>query len=146
MSAQAPELELPKLDKEDLKAVRSFLPGKLLGRTAALLSLALIVLSFAIALNASLRQFLNIELGLWTYGILIGSFLAVVAQVALEWRAERNRRMLQALAIKPGTEQTGYFRIGPYQNTAEDRAKFSRTDRAEATGLAGSNGTTQVPL
>jgi len=146
MSAQAPELELPKLDKEDLKAVRSFLPGKLLGRTAALLSLALIVLSFAIALNASLRQFLNIELGLWTYGILIGSFLAVVAQVALEWRAERNRRMLQALAIKPGTEQTGYFRIGPYQNTAEDRAKFSRPDRAEATVLEWIKSTTQVPL
>src|SRR5260370_8225124 len=120
MSAQAPELELPKRDKEDLKAVRSFLPGKLLGRTAALLSLALIVLSFAIALNASLRQFLNIELGLWTYGILIGSFLAVVAQVALEWRAEPNLRMLQALAINPGPEHTGNFPILPSHNPSQD--------------------------
>ena len=40
-------LELPKLptiNKADIEAVRSFLPGKLLGRTAALLSLVLLVL------------------------------------------------------------------------------------------------------
>src|SRR5258707_9533798 len=128
MSAQAPELELPKLDKEDLKAVRSFLPGKLLGRTAALLSLALIVLSFAIALNARLRQFLNIELGLWTYGILIGAFLQSVAQVVLAWCADRNCRMLQALAIKPVTEQTDYFRIHSYLNTALERANLRLPD------------------
>ena len=30
--------KLPELDKDDLKAVRSFLPGKLLSRTAALLA------------------------------------------------------------------------------------------------------------
>ena len=29
--------KLPELDKEDIKAVRSFLPGELLSRTAALL-------------------------------------------------------------------------------------------------------------
>jgi formylglycine-generating enzyme required for sulfatase activity len=149
VSVVAAEVELPtlpKLDKEDLKAVRSFLPGKLLGRTAAVLSLVLTVLSLAIAANDSLRKFLNIELGLWTYGILIGSFLAVVAQSALEWRAERNRRMLQALAVKPGTKQTGYFRIGPYQDTVEDRTKFSRPDRAEAKVLEWIKKSTQVPL
>jgi formylglycine-generating enzyme required for sulfatase activity len=149
VSVVASEVELPKLpelDKEDLKAVRSFLPGKLLGRTAAFLSLVLIVLSFAIAVNASFRQFLNIELGLWTYGILIGPFLAVVAQAALEWRAEQNRRMLQALAVKPGIEQTGYFRIGPYQDTVEDRTKFSRPDRAEAKVLEWIKKSAQVPL
>jgi len=32
--------ELPQLDPEDVKAVRSFLPGKLLGRTAAVLPTA----------------------------------------------------------------------------------------------------------
>src|SRR5258706_13578075 len=118
-----PKVELPKLREEDLKAVRSFLPGKLLARAAALLSLALLFVIYAIALDLSLRQFLKAELGLWFYGILIGPFLAVVAQVALEWRAERNRRMLQALAVKPGIEQTGYFRIGPYQDTVQDRTK-----------------------
>ena len=39
--------KLPELDKEDIKAVRSFLPGKLLSRTAALLALAVLVLGFA---------------------------------------------------------------------------------------------------
>ena len=33
--------KLPEIPTEDLKAIRGFLPGKLLGRTAALLSLAL---------------------------------------------------------------------------------------------------------
>jgi formylglycine-generating enzyme required for sulfatase activity len=137
----------PKLDAEDLKAVSSFLPGKLLGRTAAFLSLVLNVLILAIAANDSLRKFLNIELGVWTtYGMLIGTFLAVVAQAALEWRADRNRRMLQALAVKPGTKQTGYFRIGPYQDTVEDRTKFSRPDRAEAKVLEWIKKSTQVPL
>jgi hypothetical protein len=48
MAGEALKLEIPKLpelDKEDVKAIRSFLPGKLLGRTAALLSIVLLVLS-----------------------------------------------------------------------------------------------------
>src|SRR5262249_17020018 len=76
----------------------------------------------------------------------IGPFLAVAAQAALEWRAERNRRILKALAVKSGIEQTGYFRIGPYQDTIEDRTKFSRPDRAEAKVLQCINKSSQVPL
>ena len=44
-AAGAPKLL--KLNEEDVKAVRSFLPGKVLGRTAALLALCVLVLSFA---------------------------------------------------------------------------------------------------
>jgi len=150
MSADALKLvipKLPELDKEDVKAVRSFLPGKLLGRTAALLSLMLLVLGFVIAVKLGLRQFLNIDLAPWAYGLLIGSaFLAVVTQVLLEWRAERNRRVLQALAVNPGVEQMGYFRIGPYQDSAEDRTKFSRPDKAERKVLEWIKKSACVPL
>jgi hypothetical protein len=54
----------------------------------------------------------------------------------LEWRAERSRRALQRLAVRVGAEQSGYFRIGPYLNIAEDRAKFDRADRAHEKVLA----------
>jgi hypothetical protein len=46
VSTESLKLEIPKLpqlDKEDVKAIRSFLPGKLLVRTAAFLSLVLLV-------------------------------------------------------------------------------------------------------
>jgi len=122
MSEEALKIEtpnLPKLDKEDVKAVRSFLPGKLLGRTAALLSLVFLVISFVGAVKFGLHRLLDIDLGLPAYVVLIAlAVLAVVAQLALEWRAERNRRTLQALAVKAGEQQTGYFRIGPYVDSA----------------------------
>ena len=38
--------ELPKLDQRDIDAVRGFLPGKLLGRTGALLALVVMVLAY----------------------------------------------------------------------------------------------------
>ena len=53
--------KLPKLDKEDVKAVRGFLPGKLLGRTAAFLSLVLLVLVFVKAADLGLKQLLGTE-------------------------------------------------------------------------------------
>src|SRR5208337_5661740 len=43
-------------------------------------------------------------------------------------RAER--RQAQALAVKTEAVQEGYFRIGPYLDTADDRAKFDRADKA----------------
>jgi hypothetical protein len=141
--------KLPKLDKEDVKAVRSFLPGKLLGRTAAFLSLVLVVLYFVIAIKLGLHQFPDVELAIptWAYGLLIGlCFLAVIAQVVVEWRAEQTRHLMQILAVKPGAEQTGYFRIGPYQDTPEDRAKFSRADDAEKKALKWIKKSNQVPL
>jgi hypothetical protein len=127
--------KLPELDKEDVKAVRSSLPGKLLGRTSAFLSLVLLVLGFVSLADIGLRRLLGGELpipSLAYWALLIGlPFIAVIAQLIVEFRAEHNRRLLQKLAVQPGVEQSGYFRIGPYLNTPGDRAKFSRADRAE---------------
>jgi chromosomal replication initiation ATPase DnaA len=80
------------------------------------------------------------------YGVTGLCFLAVVVQVVVEWRAERTRRSMQILAVKPGAEQTGYFRIGPYQNTPEDRAKFKRADQAEKKALEWIKKSDRVPL
>jgi hypothetical protein len=52
--------ESPKLltlDKADVKAIRSFLPGKVLGRTAALLALVVLVLGFATSVDVGLERF-----------------------------------------------------------------------------------------
>jgi hypothetical protein len=74
MSAEALKFEIPKLpqlDKEDVKAVRSFLPGKLLSRTAALLSLVSLVVGFAILFRVGLQHFLDFDLPLPVLGLLI---------------------------------------------------------------------------
>jgi hypothetical protein len=96
--------KLPELDKEDVKAVRSFLPGKLLGRIAALLSLVLLVVGFAILVDRELTVLLPVDLSLrpWPhFGLLFGlPLVAVISQVLLEWRAERSRRALQRLAVR----------------------------------------------
>jgi hypothetical protein len=80
----------------------------------------LLVFGFAIAAKLGLRRLPEvIALAQRAYGIPIGlPFLAVLAQVVLEWRAERNRAALRALAIKADAEQIGYFRIGPHQVAA----------------------------
>jgi hypothetical protein len=126
--------KLPELDPEEVKAVRSFLPGKVVSRTAAFLSLVLLVLGFVSLADIGLRRLLGTELPLplpLYYALLVGlPLMAVVAQMIVEFRAEHNRRLLQALALRTGVEQSGYFRIGPYENTAQDRAKFHRADQA----------------
>jgi len=120
----SPTIELPKLpkpDKDDIRAIRSFLPGKLLGRTAVLLSLLLLVLSFVAAVSAGIHWIPEFEhiLPFWVFWALLAlCFLAVVAQIFLEWRANRNRARLRELAVKPSAVQNGYFRIGAYADTA----------------------------
>jgi Leucine-rich repeat (LRR) protein len=151
MSAEA-HIEIPKLPKvneEDAKAVRNFLPGKLLSRTAALLSLVLLVVGFTYTVGLGIQHFPGLEgvLPLWAYAAIIGlCSLAVAVQIVLEWRAARNRHVLKELAVKTGVEQTGYFRIGPYQDQDEDRAKFKRPDRAEERVFDWIKKSTQVPL
>src|SRR5271165_258691 len=130
-AAAAPKLL--ELDKKDVEAVRSFLPGKVLGRTAALLALVVLVLGFAGTFDVALERFLGFALKPpWLkYAILIGLPVVIVgAQIAAEWTAERKRRAAAALAVKTEAVQEGYFRIGPYLDTAADRAKFYRADRA----------------
>jgi hypothetical protein len=131
--------KLLELDKRDVEAVRSFLPGKVLGRTAALLALVVLVLGFAGSLNVGLERFLGFPLEPpWLkYTVLIGlPVLIVGAQILAESAAERKRQQAQALAIKVDAVPEGYFRIGPYLDTAEDRAKFDRADRIHEKVLA----------
>jgi Sulfatase-modifying factor enzyme 1 len=149
MSAETLKFEIPKLpelDKQDVRAVRSFLPGKLLGRTTAFLSLVLGVLLPVGAIKFVVNP-LDLGIPKWAYWLLIGlCFVAVVAQVVLESLAERTRRSMQLLAVKTGAEQTGYFRIGPYRNTPEDRSKFKRADHAELKVVEWIERSDQIPL
>jgi formylglycine-generating enzyme required for sulfatase activity len=141
--------KLPELDKEDVKAIRSFLPGKLLGRTAAFLSLVALVLGFVLIIKVGIHQIPELENAIpaWVYIGLFGlCILVVVIQVVLELLGERTRRAMQMLAVKPGAEQTGYFRIGPYLNTPEDRAKFKRADHADEKALAWIEASDHIPL
>jgi hypothetical protein len=131
--------KLLELDKKDVEAVRSFLPGKVLGRTGALLALVVLVLGFAGSLDVAVEKFLGFPLEPpWLkYTLLIGlPVLIVGAQIAAEWAADRKRKQAQALAVKVDAVPEGYFRIGPYLDTAEDRAKFDRADRAHEKILA----------
>jgi chloramphenicol 3-O-phosphotransferase len=131
-SVAASTPKLLELDKRDVEAVRSFLPGKVLGRTAALLALVVLVLGFAGSLDVAVEKFLGFPLEPpWLkYAVLIGlPVLIVGAQIVAEWQAERQRKQAQALAVKVDAVPEGYFRIGPYLDTAEDRAKFDRADR-----------------
>jgi hypothetical protein len=142
--------KLPELSKEDIKAVRAFLPGKLLSRTAALLALSVLALGFAGLVDQGLKRLLDVDISPtpWVhFGLLFGlPLLAVAAQLVVEWRAESGRRTLQRLAVRPGVEQSGYFRIGPYLNSAEDRAKFDRADRAHEKVLAWTERSAAMPL
>src|SRR5258708_2381824 len=103
MSAETLKLEIPKLpqlDEQDVKAIRSFLPGKLLGRTAPFLTLVLLVPAFVIAIKVSLHQSPHLARATppWAYGMLLGfCFLTVVTQVVPESLAERTRRSMQIL-------------------------------------------------
>ena len=54
--------KLLKLDKADVRAIRSFLPGKVLGRTAALLALVVLVLGFAGSVDVGLQRILGSRL------------------------------------------------------------------------------------
>ena len=124
--------KLLELDKEDVNAIRSFLPGRILGRTAALLALGVLCLRFHELFNVGMGQFIGFQLEpRWLKNTLLFGIpvLIVGAQIAAEWAAERKRRQSQALAIKIEAVPEGYFRIGPYLDTAEDRAKFDRADR-----------------
>jgi hypothetical protein len=48
--------KLLELDRADIQAVRSFLSGKVLGRSAALLALVLLVLGYAGSLDVALEE------------------------------------------------------------------------------------------
>src|SRR4051794_40598903 len=114
---QAISAHLPgaaRLDPAAVKAVRAYFPGKLLGRTAALLSLALLVLELADAVDAALARALDVDLRPFPWlhsGLIICLPMLIMAvQLALEVRAGAQRRRLQALAVQTGAVPAGYFR------------------------------------
>ncbi len=124
---------------EDVKAIRSFLPVKWLGRTAVVLAIVLGLLWYIPPLHEALEKFSGFSLRpLWLWNTLLLGLpaLVAIAQIAAEWAAERKRKQAQALAVKIEAVPEGYFRIGPYLDTPEDRAKFDRADRAHEKVLA----------
>jgi Leucine-rich repeat (LRR) protein len=129
-----PPSQLPRPGREPAAmAARRFLPGKLVSRIAAALSMGLVALGSTSAIDRLLKRWLELDLAAkpWLRFGLIGlPLLAAAAQLLLEWHSERNRRARQRLAVRPGAEQSGYFRIGPYTSTEEDQAGFDRADRA----------------
>ncbi len=136
--------KLLELDKEDVNAVRSFLPGKILGRTAAVLALGVLCLRFHELFNVGIGQFIGFQLEPWwlkntlLFGIPV---LIVGAQIAAEWAAERNRRQSQALAIKMEAVPEGYFRIGAcarQEGAVAIGASTARLSRSAAAEIAAS--------
>jgi hypothetical protein len=131
-ASEALGISLPKLPDEDVKAIRAFFLGKVLSRTAALLSLVLLVLAFTQAVDLGFRQ-LNLQVSPpWLYDVLLFGLplLIIAVQSVVEWRAARNLRAAQRLAVRVDAQQASYFRIGPYLDTPEDRRKFNRADKA----------------
>src|SRR6266852_113885 len=131
-AAAFPELKLPELNKDDIKAIRSSLPGKLPGRISALLSPIILVLLLATQLKQGLHEFLDDTRSLWGTVAVV----ALIALVELIWlfresRANRDHRELRELAVAVVRQEPGYFRIGPYLDSPQDRQRFSRPDRAE---------------
>lgn len=130
------------IDQAVLTAIKYILSDKLLGRTAAFLSLLLLGLTKVSEVDAALTKFLVFE---WQRWLLYGLLLCVVAvHLLVEWRAERNRRQVQALAVLPQAVPTGYFRIGPY--TAADAPQFQRADQAHEKVLVWLSQASSVPL
>jgi hypothetical protein len=141
--------KLPAIDPADIEAVRNFFPGKLLGRTAALLSLGLPVLGLIYGIDAAIKKVFDIEpqpTWLWKGLLIIVPAIIVACQLVIEWQAARSRRKAQDLALKVDAVPSGYFRIGPYLNTVEDRIKFNRADRIQEKVLAWILSSKAVPL
>jgi hypothetical protein len=123
---------------EDVKAIRSFLPGKVLGRTAVVIAALLAIALLLTPLGNSIESLLGFQLQPpWLLKALLVSTAVLIAgaQIVAEWHANRNVRRAQALAVKVEAVPEGYFRIGPYLDTAEDRAKFDRADRIHEKAL-----------
>jgi hypothetical protein len=123
---------LQPVDKADLDAVRGFLPGKLLGRTAALLALGILVLAQMGAFDLALRNVLHLDLPRdpWLRFGLLGALpaLVVAAQVLVEWRAQAQARRIRARTVAVAEAKERHFRVGPYE--AADRGAFHRADGA----------------
>ena len=120
------------LDKADVSAVRSFLPGKVLGRTAALLALVVLVAGLATSADLGLEKFLGfpIEPPWLKYTLVFGApVVIVVAQILAEWRAEKRRRKAQALAVKIEAVQSRGPRAAQGPHRASDPQSVGHASR-----------------
>ncbi|HEX2726259.1 MAG TPA: hypothetical protein VHN20_10600 [Beijerinckiaceae bacterium] len=129
---------LQAVDKADLDAVRGFLPGKLLGRTAAFLALGVLVLAQMGALDLALRHLFGISFdpaGPWAkFGVLAAlPALVVVVQLALEARARAQARRIRQRTVATAGVRERHFRVGPYGSA--DQAAFDRADKVHETVL-----------
>ena len=142
--------QLPELQGADLRAMRDFLPGKLLGRGAASLSLVLAFIGIASALDDRISSFFLRGLPISPviyYGVLFGVPIVVGGvQFAVEWAAALRRVALKRLAVHVEDAQSSYFRIGPYEDGVEDRERFFRADRVHEKILGWIERATQLPL
>lgn len=136
---EASRLALPSVpspDPEALKEIQKSPHGKLLGRTAALLGLVVLLLGFVGLADLALRQWLGVDLSDRAgvrWGLLIGLPLLIVSfQLAAEWRARARAHALMRVAVAPTRAEARYFRIGPYQ--AEDGNAYARADGTQETG------------
>jgi hypothetical protein len=126
------------VDKADLDAVRAFVPGKLLGRTAALLSLTVLTLAQMGALDVALRKVFDVDLTsfhpLWRFG-LIGALpvLVIGVQLFVEWRAQAQARRIRDRTVAVATAKDHHFKVGPYE--AGDQGVFDRADKVHETVL-----------
>jgi Leucine-rich repeat (LRR) protein len=147
LSLDALKLLLP-LDEADVTAIRSFLPGRIFGRMAVLSALVASVFVFAGQVDVRLEKFLGASLEPpWLKPtLLFGAVFIVGAQILAELHAERKRRKAQAQVVNPGAVPEGYFRIGAYLNTPEDRAKFKRADKIHEKVLDWIRGSDAMPL
>lgn len=119
-------------DADDLKKVRSFLPGRILGRTAAAIALLITLAGVTGGLDYALREWLQIPpdafpLPIWQMALIAGIAIGG-AQVGWELWELRRTRLLKALASTLEIKRSGYFRLAPYG--AEDRDAFDRADGA----------------
>lgn len=123
-------LKLPPLPREHIKSISGSLPGKLIGRIAALLALAAIALAWWALIDnwlpaplAGLR-----DTAPWVfYGVVYGlPVVTIVFQLGREtwdrWHTKKIReRVISGEVIEPA-----YFRLTPY--TARDHRRFWRAD------------------
>jgi hypothetical protein len=124
--------KLPQPAAEHVKAIGGSVPGRLLGRTAALLALLALLLGwYALAARLLPAPVTTLQA---TYpalfnGVFFGlPLLIVAAQLTNEWLQHRRARRMQERVLRGEVRDPGYFRLTPY--SARNREEFGRADRA----------------
>lgn len=114
--------KLPQLDAEHLKAITASFPGRLLGRTAALLSLVALPLGWFKLVDWALPQAIlsfraahPLSFNAVYYGMPI---LIVLGQIIREHIEARRKRRMAARVIESMVADPTYFRLSPYTGSA----------------------------